>query len=457
MSLSSRIIARLAVTAILAGASAYGWLYLKQRHVDSYLRERALVRQAQDISHFLSMDAEGSAQLALPAGMAEYYNSPVSRYRYAIRDESGRVVLSSGRRVGPVPYFVRNDQRQTYEYQASDEDRTIGAAVRSMLGDRTFVTQVEQTAPMVRSLNAAVFNEFFVDGGWLWLPFIAALVGVTAWTVRRTLAPLHRLSALAADINPVSADRRLPHAGVPDEILPLVRAINSALDRLEEGLRRQREFNANAAHQLRTPLAVLSANIEAMKDATEAAKLRYDVDHMSRIVTQLLLVAKLEILPMRLDEQVDLCAAAHEVAENLGPLAISTQKTLELDEPAGPLVVTGNAFAVKIALGNVVENALNHTPAAGFVRIRVLPAGVIEVEDSGPGVPADMRERVFERFWKGDNSKEGAGLGLAIVRRVMTALHGSVSVSAAAGGGARFTLKFVRFADIGRPALEPTS
>ena len=103
-----------------------------------------------------------------------------------------------------------------------------------------------------------------------------------------------------------SSEVRLPNVGVPHEIKPLVSSINNALDRLDDGLRRQQDFNANAAHQLRTPLAVLSANVDMMDDKIIAAKLRYDIDLMSRIVTQLLLVARLETLNIRLDEEVEL-------------------------------------------------------------------------------------------------------------------------------------------------------
>lgn len=448
--------ARLTVTALLASGAAYGWLYVKQRHVDSYLHERALVRQAEDIAGYLSIAADGAVQLSLPSQMTEYYNSPASPYRYAIRDEAGRILLSSGRRVGPLPDIVRPGQHHTYAYGNDERARTIGAAFRRTIGNRTLDTQVEQGAPMARSMNAAVFNEFFIDGGWLWVPFIAALLGVSAWTVRRTLAPLHQLSALAAGINPGNAATRLPQTGVPDEIVPLVRAVNSVLDRFDEGLRRQREFNANAAHQLRTPLAVLAVNLDTMSDQATAAKLRYDVDLMSRIVAQLLLVAKLETLNIRVDEQVDLCAAAHEVAENLGPIAVSTHKALEFDEPAGQVFAAGNRFAVTAAIGNLVENALTHTPAGGVVRIRVTSGAAIDIEDSGPGVPVHLREKIFERFWKGDTGNEGAGLGLSIVRRVMSALNGSVSVSDAPQGGARFTLQFTPFAADGRSSPAST-
>jgi signal transduction histidine kinase len=93
----------------------------------------------------------------------------------------------------------------------------------------------------------------------------------------------------------------------------------------------------------------------------------------------------------------------------------------------------------------LIENALNHSPIGGIVRIRVTSTPSIEVHDSGPGIPPEMREKVFERFWRGENSKEGAGLGLSIVRRIMHALNGSVSVSDAPGGGAQFTLVFPAF------------
>ena len=206
-----------------------------------------------------------------------------------------------------------------YTYRADTENAAmLGAAVRTDIGQRVLFTQVEQTVPMTQSLNAAVFNEFFMDGGWLGIPFLLAVLGISVLTVRRSLAPLNELATLATKIDPGHSTLRLPFAGIPEEILPLVASVNNVLDRLDEGLRRQREFNANAAHQLRTPLAVLGANIDTMNDSVVAAKLRHDVEVMSRIVNQLLLVARLETLNVRLDERVDLCLTARQAAENSG-------------------------------------------------------------------------------------------------------------------------------------------
>lgn len=443
MSLSSRIIVRLTITTAVAAAVSYGWLYLKQSRVEAYLRERTLVRQAQEVSSFISTSSDGSVYLDLPSKLSEAYNNPGSRYRYAVRDEAGRVVATSGRRVGPLPDIIHTEDRHVYEYRADAENASmLGAAVRTDIGQRVFFTQVEQTVPMTQSLNAAVFNEFFMDGGWLGIPFLLAVLGISTFTVRRSLAPLNELATLATKIDPGNSALRLPAVGIPAELLPLVDSFNNVLDRLDDGLSRQREFNANAAHQLRTPLAVLGANIDTMTDSTVAAKLRYDVEVMSRIVNQLLLVAKLETLNVRLDERVDLCLTARQAAENLGPIAISTHRTLEVEEPAAPVFIRGNGFVVNIAISNLIENALSHSPPGKAVRIRVTPGPSVEIRDFGPGIPAEFREKIFERFWRGEAGKEGAGLGLAIVRRIMHALNGTVSVADAHEGGAQFTLLF---------------
>jgi signal transduction histidine kinase len=443
MSLATRIIFRLSITTILAGAVAYGWLYVKQSRVDYYLREMTLLRQAQEISSFIKANGDGSIYLDMPPNLSEAYNSPGSRFRFAVRDQVGRIVATSGRRVGPLPEFFETEDRHIYRYRAEgNTPEMLGLAVRSTVGKDVVFTQVEQTVPMTQSLNASVFNEFFMDGGWLWIPFLAALLAISAFTVRKSLFPLKNLAALSARIDPGNSALRLPNTGIPAEVLPLVNAVNNALNRLDDGLRRQREFNANAAHQLRTPLAVLAANIDTMSDSGVAEKLRYDVDVMSRIVNQLLMVARLETLNIRLDEPVDLCEVSRKAAENLGPLAISVQKTLEVDEPNVPIIIHGNDFIVSVAISNLIENAIHHTPPSKTVRVRVTSAPSVEICDSGPGVPAELRQKIFERFWRAENSTEGAGLGLAIVRRIMEAIGGTVSVSDAPAGGAQFTLRF---------------
>jgi signal transduction histidine kinase len=454
-SLSRRITVGLTVTMVVASLCAFGWLYVKAKWTDIGLREQTLLDQARVIAGYLTVNADGSIDLDLPPRLAEAYGSPDSPYRYAVRDANGQFVFDSGTAIGPLP-AVSDRGRKLYDYDpdGSGPLHVFGAALQTTVGHRTFFVQVEKRAYTPDYLRTAVIDEFLIDGGWLEILFLFVLLGVSLWIVKRAISPLTRISKLAETIGPTSASVRLPLDEVPREILPLVRSMNSALDRLEQGLRRQREFNANAAHQLRTPLAVLMANMDTLKETEVANRLRVDVEHMSRIVSQLLLVARLETLSINLDEVVELNAAAADIAASFAPLALASNKTIELLRNECPVRVRTSSFALRAALGNLIENAINHTPVGTSVRLRVTDRPAIEVMDQGPGIPADQRAVVFERFWRGDRSKGGAGLGLSIVDRTMKALHGSVTLGDAPGSGALFTLVFPAIAAV---SAEPSS
>jgi signal transduction histidine kinase len=158
-------------------------------------------------------------------------------------------------------------------------------------------------------------------------------------------------------------------------------------------------------------------------------------------VNPLLLVARLETTSHLSNEPVDLLAIATDVAANLARSRSHRESILKYSTAPGRLV-QANAEALRAALSNLVENALCHTPPETTVSIRLTQQPTVEVVDCGPGVAADKRDQVFERFWKGDRNGKGAGLGLAIVKHIMTALQGSVSISDNPGGGAAFTLRF---------------
>ncbi len=441
-SISWRIFVSLAITTVLTSMFAYGWIYWQAQSTEIAVRQRVLLDQAKLIASYLVLDTRGEPALNLPASIANGYKSTTGFHRYAIRDQVGMVLFGSGPSTGPLALFSQLTQ-MAYDYDPDGPGplHMFGAAVKSNLGGRIFFTQVEEDGLDAQYLRAAVNEEFLTDGGWLQAPFLFAWLGVSVLAVQRALAPLTHVSRVAENIDPATADTRLPIGNVPTEIVPLVKAINRALDRLEQGLMRQREFNADAAHQLRTPLAVLSANIEAMKDKATAGKLAYDVELMTRIVNQLLLVARLQTLSPP-NETVDLMAVATDVATNLAPLAVASGKHLEILNDTCPIFVQANAEALRAALSNLVENALAHTLPATTVSIRLTQEPTVEVVDCGPGVPPDQRDQIFERFWKGDRNGRGAGLGLAIVKHIMTALQGSVSISDNPDGGAAFTLRF---------------
>ena len=276
------------------------------------------------------------------------------------------------------------------------------------------------------------------------LPTLLAGLIIGALTLRDGLRPLQRLARAAAGITPAVSERRLPLDGLPRELAPLVRAINAALDRLDQGFRAQRDFTADAAHQLRTPLAILAAHLDTLGDRTVAASLRDDVARMSRLVEQLLQVAELEALTVQPTEHTDLSALALEVAEAMAPVALARKRDIAVAGASAPVHVHGNHDSLHQALRNLVENALSHTGEGTTVEISVQsqpPA--LAVSDQGPGVAAADRDKLFERFWRADRSgTRGAGLGLAIVQRI-TAAHGArIEIGDAAGGGAKFTILF---------------
>ena len=273
------------------------------------------------------------------------------------------------------------------------------------------------------------------------VPILLALLIADLLIFRKALHPLEVASRRARQIGPAHTDLRLPEAGMPREVLPLLGAVNDALDRLERGYKSQRDFVGDAAHELRTPLAILRSEVEALPDRQATDSLLADIDSMTRIVNQLIDTAAFETLSVGPDEVADLQAVAVEVAAFMAPIALAEQKAIAVAGEDQPRWVTGNAGALFQALRNLVENAIRHTSPGSTVEIEARADGVLTVSDAGPGIPAAERELVFQRFWRGDRRRTGnAGLGLAIVARIVNAHGGRIVIGDAVGGGAVFSV-----------------
>ena len=295
----------------------------------------------------------------------------------------------------------------------------------------------EQTAVLLSSL----VGNFLVASLWLLVPIGAATSLVGVLTLRRGLRPLREVSAAAALVGPTRPEARLPLAMLPVEVVPLVYAVNQALTRLEQALIVQRRFMADAAHSLRTPLAVLTARLDMLDEQPDNAALRHDVDRMARLVGQLLRMARLEGAPLDVTHSVDLHAVAVEAISDLVPLALQSGVDIALLEGSSRIFVKGNHTALVLAVTNLIENALSYAPARSAVEVSVTKPANITVTDRGPGVLLANRRRIFERFERGPSSPNGgAGLGLAIVAEIANAHGGSVYVTDGADGGAAFVL-----------------
>jgi two-component system sensor histidine kinase QseC len=266
----------------------------------------------------------------------------------------------------------------------------------------------------------------------LGLPLLALLVG---WAIRRGLGPLEDLAHALADREPGSrAPIHLDDA--PEELKPVMAALNDQIFRLESALERERRFSADVAHELRTPLASTMINLEnalasARPDEAQAAleAARECLVSLARRTEQLLALARLEAgAASGPRARVDLAALALDVVDELSPVIARGNVELAIDHLEDGLVVEGYPVALAALLRNLLDNAFRHVPAGGHVALSIAQRdthAVIEVVDDGPGIPADRRAGMFGRFQRGaDTHGTGYGLGLSIVQRAAE-LHGA--------------------------------
>ena len=282
------------------------------------------------------------------------------------------------------------------------------------------------------------------------LPVLIAVIWVT---VGRGLRPLNEV---ASAVGKRSADalEPLPDNGLPKEVKPLVAALNALLARLGRSLSLQRSFIADAAHELRTPLTAVRLQLQvAERASTETervagfTKLKGGIERVTRLVEQLLTLARSE--PEAAEEpfaMVNLTDVARQVVAERASIAEAKRLDLGLLGNT-PILTMGDAEALRVMLGNLVDNAIHYTPSGGTVDVGVAAKdgqACLIVTDTGPGIPAEERERVFDRFYRSETAGvPGSGLGLAIVRKIAQRHRASVDLGPGAGGrGLKVTVRF---------------
>jgi signal transduction histidine kinase len=408
--------------------------------------------QAEVLGERLGVKPNGTITLDLPDSLKDLYSEAYGRYQYDILDGSGRLLFSS-HKIVPI---VRPE--------GSSPDTISGASVSKDIGGQSVRIRVAEDLAHRDVIIDDIIANFFRRVGWITIPTLLILLAIDIVIFRRAIAPLLRASEEAKSIGPARTDIRLPTRQIPSEILPLVTAVNQALDRLEDGFRGQRQFTADAAHQLRTPLAILQTRIETLGDPpggplgdrAGTLELQADIESMSRIVRQLLEIAELDTLVLDPSETADLRAVCSEVVGSIAPYALAGQKDIALKGTNDPVRIRGNAEMLQRAIFNLAENAIKYTARDTSVDVEVRDDGSVRVRDCGPGIPASEHELIFQRFWRGDRRRtDGAGLGLSIVREVAEDHAATVAVENLPSGGAQFTLRFQLAGDTAGAGHQP--
>jgi two-component system OmpR family sensor kinase len=435
------VIAASVFAVTVAGFAAY------YTYDPDYLLEAAVRQRMAGLERALIVTAAGHA--VVDQETRALFERHPDAYAFALLDGDARVLDGANLELIPPPALETGMFATEWMTRPPGAPATVVASHR--VGDegrylRLVFVALADPGNLVRD---ALLREFTEHALLPLGPAFLILLGANALMIRRGLKPLGEAAAWARAVRPgVPAPPLSTERGAP-EIADLASATRRAMLRLSEALEGERRRAAEAAHALRTPVAVLTARLDSLPPSVEATQLRADVAALARMVRQVLDAASAEMSAVDENAAVDLATVAEETLAALAPFGFEKGVVLELEIDPGLEPAAGDARRIGLALGNLVENALMHGSSA--VRVRAGPGPTLTVEDDGPGLPPGDRERLFEPFRRGASAPPGgAGLGLAIVARVQRAHGGAVEAGDAPEGGARFRLSY-------RPACGGTS
>ncbi|HEX5802586.1 MAG TPA: ATP-binding protein [Azospira sp.] len=436
-SLRWRLLRRVSLATLLIWALAAVLSYKQARHEVQELMDGQMAKTARLL---LAQAGTGAARLAeLPANMASLRGARTRRSELVLeyrifRADGSPLLASANAPAAPLGAALG------YAEIAHD-----GQPWRSLILETADGAYRVQVAHSYRSRDkeALEIARKTVLPLALLLPLMIALIYLS---VRRGLKPLDDLAADVAARSPENLAALAP-ATAPLEAQPLVKALNRLLGRLDAALDNERRFTADAAHELRTPLAALKVQAQVALATRDPEQQRHALaqviagaDRTTRLVEQLLRLARLDPLVRLPDPQaVDLAELARFAVDDARRGGIGETRTLALAVADQPIPVSGDRDLLAAALRNLLDNALRYTPEGGTVTVGAAiehGEALLAVTDNGPGVAAEDLPRLVERFYRGrDTTAEGSGLGLAIVRRIAE-LHGArLEVENREGGG----------------------
>ncbi|MDH2353274.1 HAMP domain-containing sensor histidine kinase [Bradyrhizobium sp. SSUT18] len=423
-----------ALVAVVVGALCASGFVIAERDED---------RVIEIVQHALARDAQGDLALRSTTELKQLRGETPDLW-FLVRDRQGHS-LSEG--AVPVEFAAigsgldQISQARLGWQLFEDDPRKSPARLKRVDTDAGNVQIITATQGRLTGAKALFMTSLALLG--IALPGLllmgTATFIATPMIVQRAFKGLDTTADQARRIDIHQRGARLSLARIPLEVVPLVTAVNDALARLDQGYARHKRFVADAAHELRTPIAILNTRLESLPPGPDKTRLLEDSARLATLAEQLLDIQRLDRCGHPFS-RVDLVAIAQSAAADLAPLAIAAGYELALDAPATPIETIGDAAALERALTNLVQNAIQHGPRRGTIGIRVSRPASIEVSDEGAGIPADQREQIFEPFYRLTPLDRGAGLGLNMVREIVLLHGGHISVADGAIGGTCFRM-----------------
>lgn len=416
-----------------ASLASYRW---SVDNVIGRLRDHTIENQAHELLEALRERPDGSLEVVLPKDWREVYADSSRDFAYTVFDRDRRPISWSANLPVPLRFVpVKGDAELGPDASLGPVEITgVGKNQRALVAARGPAGSTIQVARQHFDRDMLVDSLFEEESehALILIPFALLGLGLiwvmSGWSLRS----IARASHEASRVGPRQPDLRISPIGLPAEIRPLVEAVNGALDRLSRAYSTERRLTADAAHELRTPLAVLNLRLQRARltGTIEWLAVERELSQMGRLVNQLIDLARKEALSseQRVEELpvVNLSRLVREAAALVLPLIEAQGRRLEVRVP-DPVQMRGRADDLRDMMRNLLDNALMHGRGTVTVRIELAgddPALIdIEVRDEGAGVPLGQEESVFQRFHKLDAQTPGSGLGLAIVRHVARA-HG---------------------------------
>jgi signal transduction histidine kinase len=411
---------------------------------DAGVSTQVQLRKTVDLIHrSLRFDSAGSPALvmALPSDLSWVFHDFAADLKYRVLDVSGSVIIGSesGAIALAPPGRPFDPTRVSFTLPSGGETLYVRTEP-IMHGTTTYYIQAGisgRLAAFARSVSTRLLASDTVRFA---LVSVALFTVAVYFTLRKVLTPLRETSAAAARIDAQNISKRLSTRHLPVEFLPVVEAFNLTLDRLEKGYIVQRAFLAGAAHELKTPLALIRAQID-LEGTADRAILLHDLDLMARQVNQLLHLAEASETQNYAFELIDVAVVAEDVVDYLRRLAELRQVYVDVRRAPEIPALRADRGALFMLLKNLMENAIQHSPIGGIVAMTI-ETDHLCIRDEGPGITVGDLPKLFTRFWRGPMRRnDGAGLGLSICQEIAAA-HKWELRARSTGNGAEFILTF---------------